>query len=192
MFLKINTFKRLIKKAWKGMGLTVGNDGEGIYLVGGHWSIWLARIEMTNKAKAAIIELTGGLPSEGTAYRAWEGEGVQFEMTELYDPEIYRPEIWDDHRAETDPYDKAHPGEPPRTYWSNWNKPGEQEHWCRGGENYPVTYCPHFVKYKGQQVKTCLKANVSIFQDGYIDCSLVENFGCEACYREFEERTERS
>lgn len=60
MFLKINTFKRLIKKAWKGMGLTVGNDGEGIYLVGGHWSIWLARIEMTNKAKAAIIELTGG------------------------------------------------------------------------------------------------------------------------------------
>ena len=93
MFLKINTFKRLIKKAWKGMELTVWNDGEGICLVGGHWSIWLARIEMTNKAKAAIIELTGGLPSEGTAYRAWEGEGVQFEMTELYDPEIYRPEI---------------------------------------------------------------------------------------------------
>ena len=93
MFLKINTFKRLIKKSLKGMGLTVGNDGEGIYLGGGHWSIWLARIEMTNKAKAAIIELTGGLPSEGTAYRAWEGEGVQFEMTELYDPEIYRPEI---------------------------------------------------------------------------------------------------
>ena len=93
MFLKINTFKRLIKTAWKGMGLTVGNDGEGIYLVGNHWSIWLAKWEMTNKAKAAIIELTGGLPSEGTAYKAWEGEGVQFEMTELYDPEIYRPEI---------------------------------------------------------------------------------------------------
>ena len=98
----------------------------------------------------------------------------------------------DDHRANTDPYNKAHPGKPPRTYWSNWNKPGEQEHWCRGGENYPVTYCPHFVKYKGQQVKTCLKANVSVFQDGYIDCNLVESFGCEACYREFEERIERS
>lgn len=60
MFLKISMFKRLIKTAWKGMGLTVGNDGEGIYLVGRHWSIWMARIEMTNKAKAAIIELTGG------------------------------------------------------------------------------------------------------------------------------------
>lgn len=33
---------------------------------------------------------------------------------------------WDDHRADTDPYDKAHPGEPPRTWWSDWNKPGEQ------------------------------------------------------------------
>lgn len=42
MFLKINTFKRLIKKAWKGMGLTVGNDGEGIYLVGGTL-VYLAR-----------------------------------------------------------------------------------------------------------------------------------------------------
>ena len=71
MFLKISMFKGLIKSAWKGSGLTVGNDGDGIYLVGSYWSIWLARWEMTNKAKAAIIELTGGLPSEGTAYRAW-------------------------------------------------------------------------------------------------------------------------
>lgn len=95
---------------------------------------------------------------------------------------------WDDHRAEIDPYDKSHPGQPPRTAWSKWNKPGEQEHWCRGGINYPVTYCRHFVKYKGQQVKTCLKANVSVFQDGYIECSLVDSIGCEACYREFEEK----
>lgn len=61
MFLKINMFKKLIKAAWKGIGLTVGNDGEEIYLVGNHWTIWLASWEMTNKAKAAIIELTGGL-----------------------------------------------------------------------------------------------------------------------------------
>lgn len=100
-------------------------------------------------------------------------------------------ECWDDHRAKADPYNKTHPGEPPRTYWSAWNKPGEQEHWCRGGRFYPISYCAEFVKYKGQQVKTCLKANVSIFQDGYIDCSLVENMGCKACYREFEERMER-
>ena len=92
MFLKISMFKGLIKSAWKGSGLTVGNDGDGIYLMGSYWSIWLARWEMTNKAKAAIIELTGGLPSEGTAYRAWKDQENQYEMTELYDPEMYRPD----------------------------------------------------------------------------------------------------
>lgn len=101
-------------------------------------------------------------------------------------------ECWDDHRAATDPYDKAHPGKPPRTLWSDWNKPGEQAHWCRGGINYPVYYCPHFVKYKGQQVKSCLKANVSIFQDGYIECCLINNFGCERCYEEFLAKEERT
>ncbi len=35
-------------------------------------------------------------------------------------------DCYDDHRAKTDPYDKAHPNEPPRTAWSNWNKPGER------------------------------------------------------------------
>ena len=96
---------------------------------------------------------------------------------------------WDDHRADVDPYDRAHPEEPPRTWWSDWNKPGEQAHWCRGGNNYPVYYCPYFVKYLGQKVKHCLKENVSIFQDGYILCGLVENFGCERCYKEWEEKS---
>lgn len=97
---------------------------------------------------------------------------------------------WDNHRAETDPYDKAHPGKPPRTAWSDWNKQGEQAHWCRGGVAYPVYHCPKFVKYQGQQVKECLNAMVSVYQDGYILCSLVETLGCEACYREFEARME--
>lgn len=95
-------------------------------------------------------------------------------------------ECYDDHRAVVDPYDKA--DKPPRTQWSNWNKPGEQAHWCRGGMLYPVKYCEHFVKYKGQKVKECLKANVSVFQDGYIQCSLLEKIGCEQCYRELEEK----
>lgn len=99
-------------------------------------------------------------------------------------------ECWDDHRAIIDPYDKAHPDQPLRTAWSNWNKPGEQAYWCRGGENYPIHYCKHFVKYKGQQVKTCLKANVSIFQDGYISCSIIDSVGCGKCYEEFERRQE--
>lgn len=97
---------------------------------------------------------------------------------------------FDDLRAQQDPYDQAHPDQPPRKWWSNWDKPGEQAHWCRGGTFYPTYTCNHFVKYKGQQVKTCLKCNVSVFQDGYIDCSLVDALGCEKCYAEFYEKME--
>lgn len=95
-------------------------------------------------------------------------------------------ECWDDHRAIIDPYDKAHPDQPFRKLWSNWDKLGEQAHWCRGGIIYPIHYCKSFVKYKGQQVKTCLKANVSVFQDGYISCGIIDSVGCERCYEEFE------
>lgn len=95
---------------------------------------------------------------------------------------------YDDLRAKRDPYDKAHPEEPPRTWWSNWNNPGEQAYWCRGGDCYPAYYCEHFVKYKGQQVKHCLKAAISIFQDGYMSCSIIDSVGCEKCYEEFERR----
>lgn len=99
---------------------------------------------------------------------------------------------YDDYRAETDPYDAAHPDKPLRTGWSNWDKPGEQEHWCRGGIFYPISYCPHFVMYQGQQVEDCLDAVVSVFQDGYISCNLVDSVGCTECYRRFEERMDKN
>ena len=92
---------------------------------------------------------------------------------------------WDDHRAQVDPYDQAHPDGLPRRTWSNWDAPGEQAHWCRGGTFYPTYYCQYFVQYEGQSVKSCLKENVSIFQDGYIRCGLVDMLGCEKCYEEF-------
>lgn len=100
-------------------------------------------------------------------------------------------ECYDDHRALEKPYDKIYPEKSPRTAWSDWNKPGEQQHWCRGGISYPVHYCDHFMKYKGQQVKSCIKANVSIFQDGYINCSMLENYGCEKCYTELEAQQDK-
>lgn len=95
---------------------------------------------------------------------------------------------YDDHRAEADPYDVAHPDEPPRTMWSQWET--QQAYWCRGGMFYPVGYCRHFVEYKGQQVKECLRAQVTVFQDGYIQCSIVDSIGCQECYMGFEEKQE--
>lgn len=93
---------------------------------------------------------------------------------------------YDDKRAKENPYDKAHPDEPPRTGWTNWK--ADQAFWCRGGAYHPVSYCREFVKYRKPVIKDCLNAVVAIYQDGYVRCSLVDTIGCEECYRHFEER----
>lgn len=95
---------------------------------------------------------------------------------------------YDDHRAEVNPYDKAHPNKPPRTAWSNWKD--EQAFWCRGGVFYPAIYCEHYVKYNGSIIKHCLRANVQIFQDGFMRCGVGEHVDCETCYKQFEEELE--
>ena len=93
---------------------------------------------------------------------------------------------YDDYRAKDDPYDKVHPGKQSRTAWSDWNSPGEQAHWCRGGTFYPTNYCKHYVRYEGQTIECCIRENVQIFQDGYMRCNLKEQIGCEACVAEEE------
>lgn len=99
---------------------------------------------------------------------------------------------YDDHRAKIEPYDKMYPGKPPRTAWSNWNKPGEQAHWCRGGMLHPVSYCEHFVKYKGSTIEDCVQAPIQIFQDGFVNCSLKDSIGCEACIAQAEGKEGRN
>lgn len=92
---------------------------------------------------------------------------------------------YDDFRAKANPYNKAHPDKPPRMGWSNWRN--DQARWCRGGAFYPVRYCERFAKLTRTQVRQCLLSNVVVYQDGYIQCSIVETIGCEECYRRFEE-----
>ena len=96
---------------------------------------------------------------------------------------------FDDYRAKVEPF----PG-PVRKMWTDWDKPGEQAHWCRGGTCYPVKACEHYVAYERDKtyVKTCLDANVTVFQDGHMWCSIVDTVGCEECYRRFEERLEQA
>lgn len=97
-------------------------------------------------------------------------------------------ECYDDRRAKEEPYDKVHPSKPPRRAWSNWNKPGEQAHWCRGGILYPISYCESFVKYTGCNIEDCVEAPIQIFQDGYVICTLKESIGCESCMKRAEEK----
>lgn len=72
--------------------------------------------------------------------------------------------------------------------WSDWET--QQVYWCRGGFFYPVDQCQHFAEYEGQQVRECLRALVSVYQDGYIQCSIIDCVGCQECYDEFMERQE--
>lgn len=95
---------------------------------------------------------------------------------------------YDDHRAKKNPYDKAFSDKPPRKGWTNWKKPGEQAHWCRGGTFYPAKECEHYTKYEGQTVEVCVQTNIAVFQDGYIICSLKESIGCETCVAQSEGR----
>lgn len=95
---------------------------------------------------------------------------------------------YDDHRAKIKPYDKAFPDKSPRKGWTNWKKPGEQAHWCRGGIFYPSEECEHYVKYEGEAVEQCVQANISVYQDGHIICSLKESIGCEACVAQAESK----
>ena len=91
---------------------------------------------------------------------------------------------YDNHRAAVNPYDKANPGKPPRTGWSDWRT--DQAFWCRGGIFRPAVWCGHYVEYSGSSaVKSCLGQNVQIFQDGYILCGIIDSVGCAECYRRF-------
>lgn len=92
---------------------------------------------------------------------------------------------FDNKRAIENPYNEVHQNEPLRTSWSNWKT--DQAYWCRGGIFYPVQQCKEFIKYMGCECKDCIKCVVTVFQDGYIDCSLVDSVGCEVCYKEFKE-----
>jgi len=98
-----------------------------------------------------------------------------------------RGECWDEWRAVHEPW----PG-PVRRQWSDWDKPGEQAHWCRGGTCYATLACPDYIEYVKEQtiVQDCLEGAVVKYQDGYIQCSMIDVIGCEECYRRFEARTE--
>lgn len=82
MFIKTSEFKKLINAAYKSCGLTVGNDGEGIFVAGAFWVIWVKEDKLPNKEKAAIIELTGDLPGAGEVFKAVTKEANQYELSD--------------------------------------------------------------------------------------------------------------
>ena len=79
MFITSQGFKKLINEAYKGAGLNVGNDGEGYYISGGYWVIWIMHGWIPKKELASIIELTGEMPEPGKGFKATKA-GNQYEL----------------------------------------------------------------------------------------------------------------
>lgn len=80
MFITSQGFKKLINEAYKGAGLNVGNDGEGYYISGGYWVVWIMHGWIPKKELASIIELTGEMPEPGEGFKATKA-GNQYELT---------------------------------------------------------------------------------------------------------------
>ena len=80
MFIKTSIFKRILKDAWKGAGLTVGKKEEMYFIQGAYWILFVYEKDFTSKNKAAVIELVGDLPEEGEVYRAYEKGEKQYEL----------------------------------------------------------------------------------------------------------------
>lgn len=79
MFITSQGFKKLINEAYKGAMLHIGNDGEGYFISGGYWVIWVKNKMIPKKELASIIELTGELPGPGEAFEASKS-GNQYEL----------------------------------------------------------------------------------------------------------------
>lgn len=82
MFLNTTILKRLMKDAWKGAGLTVGKEGEEVFLFGGYWIVRVKEDFIPNAIKGLIVELAGELPEDGTIFKTIKDCGNQYELPE--------------------------------------------------------------------------------------------------------------
>lgn len=94
MFLKPTIFKKLIKEAWAGGGLTVGCNGKTLFVEGGYWVINMKMRYVPNNLKASLVELVGELPAAGEVFESHKGEENQqvMEFTKEWDLEDNLPE----------------------------------------------------------------------------------------------------
>lgn len=81
MFLNITEFKKILKNAYKGSGLTVGILNGNLVLTNSTrtWGVQVDGDYVPNKLKAALVELIGDLPEEGEVL-SYTQDGAQTEM----------------------------------------------------------------------------------------------------------------
>ncbi len=86
MFLKMSVLKKMMKKAYKGGCLIIGDAPvveedeitmDGYVISSGWWSFWIDKDYIPKELKGAIIELCGELPFDGHYFKASESLGNQ-------------------------------------------------------------------------------------------------------------------
>lgn len=81
MIWRLQTFKKLIKEAYNGVGLTIAKKGtEYIISKDWHWKMSFDETAFQKEYKAAVIECVGELPEAGEIIRAYKGEPNQYEL----------------------------------------------------------------------------------------------------------------
>ena len=84
MFIKDSVFKKLVKSAWKRNDLVIAHEGGYYRIEFGGCSMQIVDNNMSNRAKAVIVELIGDLPCGGEGYLYGEGCELQPHM-DIYD-----------------------------------------------------------------------------------------------------------
>lgn len=78
MFINKTVFKRILKEAYNGHRLKIGDCFGGMVVSGGYWKIWVREGNyMPNWFKAAVIELIGEFPEVGTMVEYGKGDVPQ-------------------------------------------------------------------------------------------------------------------
>ena len=78
MFIKPSKFEKLIKTAYKGGRLHVGNDGENFLAAGAGWSMSMRKDLIPKELRAIIIKYVGRIPDVDEYFLALE-DGDQTE-----------------------------------------------------------------------------------------------------------------
>lgn len=80
MFINTSLFKKMVKNAYTGGGLSVARQRQKYVIAGNWWCLKVRADAFPAKAKAAVIELVSDFPREGEKFISYKREEKQWDM----------------------------------------------------------------------------------------------------------------
>lgn len=87
MFCKTGELKKIMKSSLKRCGLFVGNVHDHYLVYADDWGIYVDHVIVSNKFKAAVIELIGDLPETGECYHYTIGDDKELVTERVFNIE---------------------------------------------------------------------------------------------------------